>query len=33
MCQIEDRSLLPKYVGLQDPSQDPFELVIQVVSN
>ena len=32
--QIEDRSLLPKYVGLQDPSQGgPFELVIQVVSN
>ena len=31
--RIEDRSLLPKYVGLQDPSQGPFELVIQVVSN
>jgi hypothetical protein len=31
--QIEDRSLLPKYVGLQDPSQGPFELVLQVVSN
>jgi hypothetical protein len=31
--QIEDRSLLPKYVGLQDPSQGPYELVIQVVSD
>jgi hypothetical protein len=31
--QIEDRSLLPKYVGLQDPSNGPYELVIQVVSN
>jgi hypothetical protein len=31
--QIEDRSLLPKYVGLQDPSQGPFELVIRVVSS
>ncbi|HEV2637862.1 MAG TPA: hypothetical protein VGX23_22100 [Actinocrinis sp.] len=31
--QIEDRSLRPKYVGLQDPSQGPFELVVQVVSN
>jgi hypothetical protein len=32
--QIEDRSLLPKYVGLQDPSDGgQFELVIQVVSN
>ena len=32
--QIEDRSLMPKYVGLQDPSQSgPFELVIQVTSN
>jgi hypothetical protein len=32
--QVEDRSLLPKYVGLQDPEQGgPFELVIQVVSN
>ena len=31
--QIEDRSLLPKYVGLQDPSQGPYELVIQLVSN
>jgi hypothetical protein len=30
--RIEDRSLLPKYVGLQDPSQGPYELVIQVVS-
>ena len=30
--QIEDRSLLPKYVGLQDQSQGPYELVIQVVS-
>ncbi len=30
--QIEDRSLLPKYVGLQDPSQGgPFELVVQVL--
>ena len=31
--RIEDRSLLPKYVGLQDPSDGPFELVIQVVSD
>lgn len=31
--QIEDRSLMPKYVGLQDPSLGGFELVIQVVSN
>jgi hypothetical protein len=31
--QVEDRSLLPKYVGLQDPSNGPFELVIQVVSD
>lgn len=31
--QIEDRSLNPKYVGLQDPSQGPYELVIQVVSD
>jgi hypothetical protein len=32
--QIEDRSLMPKYVGRQDPSQGGgFELVIQVVSN
>jgi len=31
--RIEDRSLLPKYVGLQDPSNGPYELVIQVVSN
>ncbi|WP_194893179.1 hypothetical protein [Catenulispora pinisilvae] len=31
---VEDRSLLPKYVGLQDPSQGgPFELVVQVISN
>lgn len=30
--RIEDRSLLPKYVGLQDPSNGPYELVIQVVS-
>ena len=30
--RIEDRSLMPKYVGLQDPSQGPYELVIQVVS-
>jgi hypothetical protein len=30
--RIEDRSLLPKYVGLQDPSGGPFELVIQVIS-
>jgi hypothetical protein len=30
--QIEDRSLLPKYVGLQNPSQSQYELVIQVVS-
>jgi hypothetical protein len=30
--RIEDRSLLPKYVGLQDPSQGPYELVIRVVS-
>jgi hypothetical protein len=29
--RIEDRSLLPKYVGLQDPSNGPFELVVQVV--
>jgi hypothetical protein len=28
---IEDRSLIPKYVGLQDPSQGPYELVIQVI--
>jgi hypothetical protein len=31
--QIEDRSLMPKYVGLQDPSQGPYELVIRVVSD
>jgi hypothetical protein len=31
--RIEDRSLLPKYVGLQDPAQGPFELVVQVISN
>ena len=32
--RVEDRSLMPKYVGLQDPSQGGgFELVIQVVSN
>ena len=31
--QIEDRSLMPKYVGLQDPSQGQFELVVQVISN
>lgn len=31
--RIEDRSLNPKYVGLQDPSQGPFELVVQVISN
>ncbi|HEX4833904.1 MAG TPA: hypothetical protein VH478_22755 [Trebonia sp.] len=30
--RIEDRSLNPKYVGLQDPSNGPFELVIQVIS-
>lgn len=31
---IEDRSLMPKYVGLQDPSRSgAFELVVQVVSN
>ena len=30
--RIEDRSLLPKYVGLQDPNNGPYELVIQVVS-
>lgn len=30
--RIEDRSLLPKYVGLQNPSNGPYELVIQVVS-
>jgi hypothetical protein len=31
--RIEDRSLMPKYVGLQDPSQGPYELVVQVISN
>lgn len=31
--QIEDRSLLPKSVCLQDPSQGSFELVMLVVSN
>jgi len=32
--QVEDRSLLPKYVGLQDPSsQGPFELIMQVLAD
>lgn len=30
--QVEDRSLLPKYVGLQDPSNGPYELIIQIVA-
>jgi hypothetical protein len=30
---IEDRSLNPKYVGLQDSSQGPYELVVQVTSD